>query len=77
MFKIKDLGEPKKILRIRITRNRQDSILKLDQEHYANTNIVKMHIAKEKLSPTHLLIDNYKSLCKLKPKDNRCSKEDY
>ena len=34
VFKIKDLGEPDKILGMRITRDRVQGTLKLDQEHF-------------------------------------------
>ena len=62
VFKIKDLRELEKILRIRLIRDRQARILKLNQKHFIQKNLIKLGITKEMANLTLLLIDSYKSL---------------
>ena len=76
-FKIKDLGEPEKILGMRITRDREQGTLKLDQGHYVQENLSKMNHSKEKAYPTHSPIDSSESLKLSSSKDGRCDKLEY
>lgn len=62
VFKIKDLGEPDKILGMRITRDRKNGTLKLDQGHYIKENLARIRMIKETAHPTFSLMDSYESL---------------
>ena len=77
MFKIKDLGELTKILGMKLTRDRKNSTLKLDQEHYIQENLAKFRITKEIAYPTLSPLDNYKSLRKSDPDKERYNKTKY
>ena len=56
VFKIKDLGEPTKILGMKLTRDRPNGTLKLDQEHYIQENLEKFGMTKEMATqPCHHL----------------------
>ena len=48
VFKIKDLGEIKKILSIRITRNRKKRTLRMDQSHYLSEVLDELNISADK-----------------------------
>lgn len=77
IFKIKDLGEPEKLLGMKITRNRAQGTIKLDQGHYIQTNLAKMSMTKEKASPTHSPMDSYEDLKPTAKMDERCDKQEY
>lgn len=77
VFKIKDLGEPEKILGMKITRDRTNGTLKLSQEHFIQENLAKMNMIKDTAHPTLSPIDSYEALKPTGPKDERCSKAEY
>ena len=77
VFKIKDLGEPTKILGMKLTRDRSNGTLKLDQEHYIQENLAKFGMTKETAHPTLLPLDNYESLRKSDSSEERCNKTEY
>lgn len=77
VFKIKDLGEVQKILGVRVTRDRRNRTLRLDQTHYVKDVLEKFHMAKEKAHPTHSPMDSYEALQKSGPQDLRTDRTEY
>ncbi|RAQ99895.1 CoA-transferase family III [Stemphylium lycopersici] len=77
IFKIKDLGEPEKILGMRVTRDRKRGILKLDQGHFVRDSLAKMGMNHEKAAPTHSPMDSYEALKPSSHMDERCDKAEY
>ncbi len=77
VFRIKDLGEPEKILGMRITRDRRQGTLKLDQGHYIQTNLAKMNMTSDKATPTLSPMDSYEDLKPTSKLDKRCDKQEY
>ena len=77
VFKIKDLGEPTKILGMKLTRDRKAGTLKLDQEHYIQETLAKFGMTKEMAHPTLSPLDNYESLRKSNLDEERCDKTEY
>ena len=54
---------------MKITRDRHQGILKLDQGHYVQESLAKMNMNKETAHPTHSPIDSYESLKPSGPQD--------
>ena len=62
LFKVKDLGEIEKILRVKITRNRSKRIIRIDQTSYLKIVLERIEIEYNRYKPTELLINGYSSL---------------
>ena len=62
LFKVKDLGEIEKILRVKITRNRSKRIIRMDQTSYLKIVLERIEMEYNKYKPTELLINGYSSL---------------
>jgi len=77
IFKIKDLGEMSKILGIRITRDRKNRTLRMDQTHYLEEVLDRLHMKKDKHAPTTLPMNGYDSLRPAGLKDERIDQRDY
>ena len=54
IFKVKDLGEMSKILGIRITRDRPRRTLRMDQTHYLEEVLKRLHMRADKHNPTEI-----------------------
>ncbi len=76
-FKIKDLGEMKKILGIRITRNRKKRTLRMDQSHYLSEFLDELHMSTDKHEKTKIPMNGYDALRPAGPNDRRISPKDY
>jgi len=77
IFKVKDLGEMKKILGIRITRNRPERTLRMDQTHYLEEVLKRLQMRADKHNPTEFPMNGYDSLRPAGPQDQRISQRDY
>ena len=77
VFKIKDLGEMSKILGIKITRNRKNRTLRMDQTHYLTDVLNRLHMGTDKHTPTELPINGYDALRPAGPNDERINPRDY
>jgi hypothetical protein len=77
LFKVKDLGEIDKILGIKITRDRQNRTLRMDQSHYLADVLNRLHMSAEKHAPTELPMNGYDPLRPAGPNDERISQKDY
>lgn len=77
IFKIKDLGETKKILGVQITRDRQAKTLKMDQAHYLKDVLSKYNMEKDKAQPTKVPLSGYESLRPSGPNDIRVDQREY
>ena len=77
VFKIKDLGEPDKILGMRITRDRKNGTLKLDQGHYIKENLARICMTKDTAHPTFSPMDSYERLRPAQPHEERGDKQEY
>ena len=62
LFKVKDLGEIEKILRVKIIRNRSKRIIRMDQTSYLKIVLERMEIEHNKHKPIEFLINGYSSL---------------
>ena len=76
-FKIKDLGEIQKILGVRVTRDRKNRTIKLDQTRYIQEVLEKIGMATERSRPTKSPMENYKALQPADAADLRTDKSDY
>lgn len=76
-FKIKDLGEMKKILGIRITRNRKKRTLRMDQSHYLSEFLDELDMSTDKHEKTKIPMNGYDALRSAGPNDRRISPKDY
>lgn len=70
-FNTKDLGEVKKILGIRVTRNRSKRYIELDQTHYLEKVLSKFGYTQEKHKGVTTPCENYENLRPAGPKDKR------
>ena len=59
---IKDLGEVSKVLGIRVTRDRKNRILRMDQTHYLKDVMERTHMSVDKHRPTEIPMNGYDSL---------------
>ena len=62
LFKVKDLGEMEKILRVKIIKNRSKRIIRMDQTSYLKMVLERIEIEYNKYKLTELLINGYSSL---------------
>ena len=62
LFKVKDLGEIEKILRVKITRNRSKRIIRIDQIFYLKIVLKRIEIEYNKYKLIEFLINGYSSL---------------
>ena len=62
-FTAKDLGKIKQFLGMRITRDRKNHTLYLDQEKYLDKTLRKFRIENTRHVPISTPIDNYNDLC--------------
>ena len=62
LFKVKDLGEIEKILRVKIIRNRFKRIIRIDQTSYLKIVLERIEIEYNKHKSIELLINGYSSL---------------
>jgi hypothetical protein len=62
VFKIKDLGEVKKILGVQVTRDRKKRIVKLDQAHYIREILSMYSMQQDKTRKTSTPINGYDSI---------------
>ena len=77
VFKIKDLGEMSVILGIRITRNRKERTIRLDQTRYLSDLIDSLNMTADKSKPIELPMNGYDSLRPAGPNDKRINQHDY
>lgn len=77
VFKVKDLGEMKKILGIRVTRDRKNRTLRMNQTHYLTEVLDRLHMSADKHTPTELPMNGYDSLRPAGPNDERINQRDY
>ena len=71
IFKIKDLGEMKKILGINITCNRKARTLCMNQSHYLNNVLERLDMRPDKHCSTELPMNSYASLHPAGPDNKR------
>lgn len=62
IFKIKDLGEIKKILGLKVTRDRRSRVLYLDQTSYIDKMLNDLQMRHEPHHPVHIPINGYDAL---------------
>ena len=77
VFKIKDLGEIQKILGMRITRDRKQRTIIVDQEAYIEKILQKNGMSKDTFKPTSLPISGYEWITEPSEGDNRVDATDY
>ena len=77
VFKIKDLGEIKKILNVQITRNRKKRTLRLNQSYYLGEIFIKLGIQTDKHKPTEIPLNKYDALRPAGPNDQRIDPREY
>ena len=76
-FNTKPLREVKKILGVRVTRNRKEKTLDLDQEQYVDGLLTKFGFPKATLKPVYVLINKDTDLSLSKPDDIRTDLTEY
>ena len=76
-FNTKNLGEIQKILGIRVTRNRKDRTLFIDQEQYLETVLNRFGISEEKHRPKQVPLADYSELRPSGPEDARIDVTEY
>jgi hypothetical protein len=76
IFKIKDLREVEKVLRVKVSRDRVSGTLRLGQTHYAREVLNRLSMDKDKESPTKFLMDN-NLLLNTSNQDLRANKSEY
>ena len=77
IFKIKNLGEMKKILGINITCNRKVRTLRINQSHYLNNVLEQLDMRPDKHRSTELLMNGYASLYPAGPDNKRTDQRKY
>ena len=77
VFKVKDLGEMKKILGIQITRNRKARTLRMDQTHYLHDVLERLNMRQDKHKATDLPMNGYDALRPAEPEDVRINQHEY
>ena len=77
VFKVKDLGEIKKILGINITRDRTKRTLRMDQSHYLKEILERLHMKPDKHRKTDISINGYDGLRPAGPDDERIDQREY
>src|SRR5439155_21939918 len=76
-FNTKDLGEIRKILGVRVTRNRQDRELFIDQEQYLRTVLDRLGFTDTPYKRKDTPINGYDCLQPAIPEDQRLNVTDY
>jgi hypothetical protein len=76
IFKIKDLGEVEKVLKVKVSRDRVSGTLRLDQTHYAREVLNRLSMDKDKELPTKFPMDN-NLLLNTSNQDLRANKSEY
>ena len=74
---IKDLGEASKILGIRVTRDRKNRTLRLNQTHYLKDVMERTHMSADKHRPTEIPMNDYDSLRPAGQDDERIDQRKY
>ena len=74
---IKDLGEASKILGIRVTRDRKNRTLRLNQTHYLKDVMERTHMSADKHRPTEIPMNGYDSLRPAGQDDERIDQRKY
>ena len=77
VFKIKDLGEMRKILGIRITRDRKNRLLRMDQTHYLTEVLDELGMKAERHRATDIPMNGYDSIRPSSPSDERIDVKSY
>ena len=77
VFKVKDLGEMKKILGIRITRDRRNRLLRMDQTHYLKEVLDDLKMEAERHRPTEIPMNGYDTIRPSAPTDERINIKNY
>lgn len=77
IFKIKDLGEVKKILGVHVTRDRGARTIKLDQEHYIREILSMYNMQQDKSRKTSIPMNGYESLRLAEGTDARTDQKEY
>jgi hypothetical protein len=76
-FNAKNLGEIEKILGARVTRDRKNRTLYIDQEQYLTTVLDRFGITAEKHKAKKIPTADYESLCPADDKDERINMSEY
>ena len=74
---IKDLGEVSKVLGIRVTRDRKNRTLRMDQTHYLKDVMERTHMSADKYRPTEIPMNGYDSLRPAGKDDKRIDQREY
>lgn len=77
MFKVKNLKKMKKILDIRVTRDRKNRTLRMNQMHYLIEVLNRLHMSADKHTLTELSMNEYDSLRSADSNDERINQRDY
>ena len=77
MFKVKNLKKMKKILDIRITRDRKRRIIRLNQTHYLSEMLNELHMNIDKHERTKIFMNDYDSFKSAKSDDERINSKKY
>ena len=77
MFKIKDLGEIKKILNVQITCGCKRKTIRLDQSYYLSDLFTRLGIKADKHKPTEILLNGYDALRSTGPEDQQINPRKY
>jgi hypothetical protein len=76
-FKIKDLGELKKILGIQITRDRKNRVIHLNQTSYIRQMLHRFGMSHESHTPTRVPLGSQNLLIPARDEDERTDTRDY
>ena len=77
MFKIKNLKEMKKILGIRITRDRKNRLLRMNQTHYLTEVLNELSMKAERHRITNILMNGYDFIRLFGSSDERINAKNY
>ena len=76
-FKIKDLGELKKILGIEIERDRVNKTIRLSQAIYIKKVLKGLNIEEDKHRKTNILINEYGNIAPASSDEERIDRDEY
>ena len=77
MFKIKNLKKMKKIFDIRITRNRKNRLLRINQTHYLIKVLNELSMKAERHKIINILMNDYDCIKSLNSSDERINVKNY
>ena len=77
IFKVKNLRKMKKILDIRITRDRKRRTLRMNQSHYLSEIFDELHMTANKHNRTKFLMNDYESFRSAKSNNERINSKEY